>query len=488
MLKKHCLALAASLLLPFPAATATRAAEYQPFPEGYGYMDPAEISLLANAVKNGDRTVLRDHGWRMWAGIMQPAKGLDWPVWYTWPNTTAAFAPAPTPGALAAAAPASSGRSLIQRNLINVDIPSDELPYYPIPEAVAKAYPNATSKCPNPSGAPNICDGAHFQFNGDIMIVTESLSKEAYDWIRDPTLKLYERKSLEKLHNEHEHLLEAPARHIVTKHMYWPVKAAGLSAIPVWRNDYDANYAKYAGYEVWKNLVAVDPSGKSPAQLEAKVSFLYGVFEPSKDKKTPTTPWPTVTATATIYGIDQFYHHKVTQADWDSFDEADKAILSAASYWAYNKPFEVGDYLVTVAMHVNTKELPTWALQSVWWSDRADAGPYAANRPSLPDAQGPWAHYLLVESYGVPERPQGAQPVAMNPYIELVIHSVATNCNNCHMRAGYPKAEDVHKVPPFSAYYMADCPDALETLNPNSKCLQPLTLTDFQWIISDRAK
>ncbi len=326
MLKKHCLALAASLLLALPVATATRAAEYQPFPDGYGYMDPSEISLLANAVKDGDHAVLRDHGWRMWAGIMQPAKGLDWPVWYTWPNTTAAFAAEPTPGAFAAAAPASSGKSLIQRNLINKDIPSDELPYYPIPEAVAKAYPNATSKCSNPDGPPNICDGAHFQNNGDIMIVTESLSKEAYGWIRGSkpnTPKLYEIESLDKLHKDGVHLLEAPARHIVTKHMYWPVKATGLSAIPVWRDDYDANYTKYAGYEVWKNLVAVDPSGKSPAQLEAKVSFLYGVFEPEKDKKDAKTPWPTVTATATIYGIDQFYHHKVTQADWDSFDEAE---------------------------------------------------------------------------------------------------------------------------------------------------------------------
>ncbi|ARN83040.1 hypothetical protein [Methylocystis bryophila] len=479
MLKKHCLQLAASLLLALPSATAARAAEYQPFPDGYGYMDPSEISLLVNAVKDGDHAVLRDHGWRMWAGIMQPAKGLDWPVWYTWPNTTAAFAVEPAPGALAAA---SSGRSLLKRNMINVNIPSTELPYYPIPEAVAKAYPNATSKC----GANNICDGAHFQFNGDIMIPTESLSKEAFDWIRGskPSApKLYEVESLDKLHKDGVHLLEAPARHIVTKHMYWPVKAAGLSAIPVWRDDYGPNYAKYAGYELWKNLVAVDPSGKSPAQLEAKVSFLYGVFEPDQ-----TTPWPTVTATATLYGIDQFYHHKVTRAAWDSFDEADKAILSAASYWAYNKPFEVGDYLVTVAMHVNTKELPTWALQSVWWSDRADAGPYAANRPSLPDAQGPWAHYLLVDSYGVPVRPGGAQPVAMNPYIELAIHPVATNCNNCHNRAGWPNSQAAHKLPPFASYQNADCPDPLETLNPDSKCLKPLTLTDFQWIIPDRAK
>jgi hypothetical protein len=82
----------ASLALLFTAAAAAGEPAYQPFPKGYGYLEPAEIRALQLAVKTGDNAVVREHGWRLWAGVMQPAAGLDWPVWTTWPNTTNAFA------------------------------------------------------------------------------------------------------------------------------------------------------------------------------------------------------------------------------------------------------------------------------------------------------------------------------------------------------------------------------------------------------------
>ncbi|MBV5334102.1 hypothetical protein JZU57_02525, partial [bacterium] len=109
---------------------------------------------------------------------------------------------------------------------------------------------------------------------------------------------------------------------------------------------------------------------------------------------------PTKTGKAVAHGLDEFYHHQVTPDDWNQFDEADKAILDAASHWAYGEDFKPGDYLVTVAMHVNTRELPTWTMQSVWWSPNADKGAYSLNRPDLPDATGPWKKYLMVDSYG----------------------------------------------------------------------------------------
>jgi hypothetical protein len=452
--------------------------KYQPFPEGYGYMQ--ENEALAKAVKQGDHTVVRQHGWKLWAGIMQPGQGLDWPVWYTWPNTKAAFADPGSNGTLQAAATDVASKPIIKHNLRHIiPINESQTPVYPVPEQVASAYPNATSKC----GKGNICDGAHVLFNGDIMIPTESLSQEAMDWFRNPKQPLYKQSTLDKLHEEKVHMLEAPERHIVIKHMYWPVKAEGLSAIPVWHDDFKHDYPGYAGYENWKNLVGVDPSGKLIGTTQ-KVAYRYGVFLPGG--KIPMEP---VVAQAKVHGLDEFYYHKVTKADWDSFDEADKAIINASSYWAYDKPFGPGDYLVTIAMHVNTKEIPSWALQSVWWTDQPDSAPYSADRPQMPQAIGPWDHYLLVDSYGIPDKANGDQPVAMNPYIELVIHPVATNCNNCHIRAGWPLSP-LNKNPEIgkASYQNPDCPQALATLTPGSECLKPLTLTDFQWTIPDRAK
>ena len=134
--------------------------------------------------------------------------------------------------------------------------------------------------------------------------------------------------------------------------MYWPVKKDRITAIPVWHYHPDT-YPDYAGYETWPDLVAVDPTGQSVGKT-VSVSYLYGVLAPT----TPPTPWPTVTASAKVYGLQDFYYHQVTKEDWQSFDENDKAILNAASYWAYAEPFGEGDYLVTIAMHINTREIP----------------------------------------------------------------------------------------------------------------------------------
>jgi hypothetical protein len=299
---------------------------------------------------------------------------------------------------------------------------------------------------------------------------------EGFDWIRDKAL--YEQATLDELHKKGTTDLRLPQRYIVTKHMFWPVKGDQITAIPVWHDYHDGKYPDYTGYETWPDMVGVDPSGKSVG-TKTTVSYLYNVFQ--YDQK---TPWPTQTASATVYGLKDFYYHQITADDWNSFDEADKAILNAASYWAYNQPLGPGDFLVTIAMHVNTREIPTWALQSAWWSDMADSGYFAQDRPKLPQAKGPWDHYLLLDAYGIPDKTHKDRlPVATNPYIELVIHPVGTDCNNCHMRAGWPTGN----LAGTASYQNPDCPDSLAALNPASDCFKKLTRSDFQWIIPDRA-
>jgi hypothetical protein len=483
----HPKVISAILAMLFTAAASAGEPAYQPFPKGYGYLEPAEISALQVAVRKADSAIVREHGWRLWAGIMQPAVGLDWPVWYTWPNTTNAFAGKPAPadpgavGTTAASPPRQHMGRLGASTLLPVNLPNT--PVYKIPAQVIKDYPHATDskKCPG-----GICDGTHFAFNGDIMIATESLSKDALDFIRARQQPLYKQSTLNALYSANDpakrvHELNAPASYVVTKHMYWPVKASGLTALPVWHEDFGPKYTGYAGYETWKTLAAIDPSGRRVGQT-AQASYLYGVNKPESTK-----PWPTITGQAKVYGLQDFYYHRVTQADWDSFDEADKAIINAASYWLNNQPFGVGDYLVTVAMHINTKEIPSWGLQSVWWSDLPDSTAYAANRPAGMKAKGPWKHYLLTEAYGIPEKDNPQRlPVATNPYIELVTHPVGTSCYTCHARAGWPSSFKA-LTPGKTSYQNLGCPDLRASLNPKSSCLAPFTLTDFQWIIPDRA-
>lgn len=497
MKRTSIIAASATLLVLATAAGGDAAPKYQPFPPGYGYLNAIEIRALMKAVADGDHKTVRQHGWKLWAGIMQPSTNAPgWPIWYTWPNTTAAFAPSKPPaGALLSSVQGAPKKSRILLSIeagagqaagatIPVNVP--EIPCYQIPQPVVQTYKNATSLC----GKNNICDGSHFQFNGDIMIATESLSSEAFKWIR--STRVYEQAKLNELRKKGVKDLALPPPYVVTKHMFWPVKAGQISAIPVWHREFDPSDPKYAGYETWPDLVAVDPSGKSVGTT-VPVSFLYGVwqFQPPPDpNKDPNckmqTPFPTVTGSATVYALKDFYYHQVTQADWVSFDEADKAIINAASYWAYNKPFGVGDYLVTIAMHVNTKEIPSWALQSAWWSDQPNSGQYSEDRPALPQAKGPWFHYLLVDAYGIPD-PKGSErlPVATNPYIELVTHPMGTDCNNCHFRSGWPTFSHGGTA----GYQNPTCPDLLQKFTPNplNACFAQITRSDFQWIIPDRA-
>lgn len=479
----------ASLALLLCATAAAAAPAYQPFPKGYGYLEPAETRALQAAVTQGDHAVVRAHGWRLWAGIMQPAAGLDWPVWYTWPNGTDAFADtAPLTDSAAAAAPGGKppkrrlGR-LGASTLTPVNL--KHTPVYTIPAQVIKTYPGAIAYTPE-GKVSGIHDGIHFAFNGDIMIATESLSKEALDFIRDPRQPVYKQSTLNALYSKDDpgkrvHNLNAPASYVVTKHMYWPVKATGLTALPVWHDDFSATFPGYAGYEKWKSAVAIDPDGKQVGRM-ARVRYLHGIYQHDG-----STPWPTITKLAKVYGLQDFYHHKVSEADWASFDEADKAIINAASYWLTGQSFGAGDYLVTVAMHINTKEIPSWGLQSVWWSDRPDSTPYAANRPAGLQATGPWQHYLLTEAYGIPEKGKPELlPVATNPYIELVTHPVGTSCYTCHANAGWPSSFKA-MTPGVTSYQNPQCPNLRASLNPKSPCLAPFTLTDFQWIIPDRA-
>ncbi|MES2002889.1 MAG: hypothetical protein V4450_00105 [Bacteroidota bacterium] len=452
---------------------------YQPIPAGYDYM--IDTAQLAAAVASGNTAYIRMHGWSLWAGIMQPADSSTWPVWFTWPTTQLATTmPSLNETALAATANNTKGQSLIRTNkaLTSSGTIMDtlNLPYYPIPDSVAILYPGVVNVKTN-----SITPGKHFLFNGDIMIPTESISLPGFNWVRQNAL--YNPAILNSLDSNYlatgkTHVLSTPPTQIITKHMFWPVSASGFTALPVWNDNYDSTYTQYAGYETWKNLIAIDPTNQYRNQIRP-VTYLHGVFEP--DSTTPIAP--VTNKLAVVHGIDEFYSHKVTQADWDSFSENDKAIINAASFWANNKRFQVGDYLITIAMHINTKEISTWALQSVFWSDLPEIGKYAANKPNLPSAIGPWKHYKMVDAYGI-TGPNGNLPVGINPYIELVIHPVATNCNNCHSRAGWPEG----KTGDSASYQNPGCLNLLGKFSASTTpCLQKILLTDFQWFLPDDA-
>lgn len=351
-------------------------------------------------------------------------------------------------------------------------------------------------------------------------------------------------------------------------------------ALPPWvpAKFKDKNYAsnaQYLGYEKWGKVVAIDSCGDDCAAGSSASLKLSHVQYASA----------ITTSAPSIYSVKTFQHLQVSEETLNkAFTATDRALLDQATVWAYGDEsygFEAGDFLVVVAMHVITKEIDTWGFQSVWWSPVDDntsdcpvtsynhcfgqTGAYKAtnytnsglSKDKVKTLDGhvgtTWRdHYLLTDSYGIryeidgspvkadnyfsgtppkwaTQRPNGEAigmlPVAMNPYIEPVIHPLGTNCQNCHRRAGapseFPKAGEYKQGVGRSNYQNSQCPNLLGDygmpgedpcmLNPwawnqnaqwdakaQNNCQQkdgtlckskamafPIVNTDFSWFVAD---
>lgn len=420
-----------------PASAATASA-IPAFPAGFDW--PANPATIEKGIARRDWPALRTHAWNLWAGVnIASADGK--PLWWSWPTSTPAFYnPTPAPALAATASAPGNARSLKHRNHLNTPINLDG-PVYPPPVIDGDT---CTTGNPGPKDEPAaLPDGTQFQSNGDIMIAGVVYNRDAFDWIRGQSL--YKAETLDaQLKAGKANIAPFPAKAIVLKHMYWPARGDGPTALPVWHPEkYPATDRHYIGYELWKDAVAIDVSGKPvPPNSFVEVDYLHHILQSDR-----TSPLPVAHQKARRVSLDQFYHHRIDAAELKGMTTNDRNILNASACWLFNRPFHAGDYLVSVAMHMITKEVPDWALQSFWWSDRPDQGPFAADRPAISKAKapGPWRHYLLTLDYGIevpaakPVEKSDMLPVAFNPYIELAAgHPIQTSCRNCHTRAAWP--------------------------------------------------
>ncbi|CAA0094713.1 Uncharacterised protein [BD1-7 clade bacterium] len=383
-----------------------------------------------------------------------------------------------------------------------------------------------------------VCDGSTFVNQGDVMIASESLSEQAWQAVQSNDL--YDSKTLKKFYkNKDTDAVSTvlPDTFISTKHMFWPVKGckpgvkvgeAGCriryGALPAWIPSewISINYATdsaYRGYETWDKVVAIDTCGEDcPDSLYAELTLTH-----------VKNAAPITTHNPKVFPADAFVHIQVSEeALQTGFTETDRALLDQATIWAYGDKsggFEAGDFLVVAAMHINTKEIDSWAFQSVWWSpmdDTLDDCPvqnvkncfgqsdaygakakYSGLSPDkikrLDDHVGSkWRdYYVLTDSYGIQyeingseasavqyfndtppawanQRPDGHKvgqlPVSMNVYIEPVIHPLGTNCQNCHRRAGIISAgastpKSYQQGIGATNYQTAQCPSLLADYN-----------------------
>jgi len=448
------------------------------FPPGFGW--PANPQTLDAQIRSRDTSALRAHGWWLWAGI-NTLDGNGRPIWWDWPTSTQAYPFQPQPSPIVPPSPKgntdTAQHGLRGKNAANTPINLPSPIYLPPKTQSGQCLPGQW----NENG---LADGQRFQSNGDIMIAGVIYNETAFDWIErsqlnDSTVLTASQGAGRK------DIVAFPASSIVLKNMYWPARGDDFTALPVWHDEYPPGYGQYAGYEVWKSVVIIDPRIEERRPGTTGVTkYLHNVRDAQGQPIEPKL------ATGQVYPVKAFYHQRLDEAFLASLDARDRAILDASACWLYNRPFKAGDYLVTVAMHIITKEVPQWTLQSLWWSDAPSSGPFHADRPDISSQQapGPWRQYLLTIEYGIPQAP-GVLPVSFNPYIELAAgHPVSTNWRNCHIRAAWPRANAVTPPPAFTNNYLApNGPDALADFGFDNAVFTGLMRVDFQWAVADRA-
>jgi len=208
-----------------------------------------------------------------------------------------------------------------------------------------------------------------------------------------------------------------PRDSIVIKPVWWPVKQAELTALPVWDGPYKgknrAGQFPSMPAEDWPLAVAVIPPGlKAPTDLS-----------------TVTRTNPTQKIRGSV-GLESFYYFQITQ---DMIDKLDSKEQDGFDH------IKAGDYAVLIAMHVTTREINSWVWATYWWHDKPDQGHLAMDRPD--SVKNVWANFLMNVSYSMdtPGSPDQGPHVVYNPYIEGKFpDGVVSNCMSCHNRASSP--------------------------------------------------
>ena len=383
------------------------------FPKGFDY--PRDSKYLFQITQDVNVKAQREHGWHLFAGATQPSIPGDpesLPIFQTWFGEDETFAKEDT-----------ESLNKIRTFTIKMSPPTQLLlsDDNPLRNAL-----KTTGIIPEDRWDPDLnqvstVNGKSLQsaHNGPAATFSHVLfNKTMHNFIRDN--KYYSKKQLNTLIDPavvRKSIKPTPPGSISMKISWWPIAKEGLTALPVW--DFDPRFpgdAKNPPND-WKRIVVVDPTGKN----DAPPSFDF-------NKRTFNNPKKV--------GLENFYYEQLTDEEAQAAN-ANWRLLAAANT-VLGRALQGGDYIVMVAMHINTVEFSPWVFTSFWWHDKPNESEWAEFRTN--DVKGKWANYLMGVSYNIntPREPNGNADIIYNPYLELFqAGGTRTSCMSCHARAAY---------------------------------------------------
>jgi hypothetical protein len=373
---------------------------------------PIPNAELERLIAADDVTTLRRHAWMLWSGLTadshQSYQGQVLPIWETWQSEQEAF------GVPSAALVARQEREL--------------LPFARPSQDRHKSFARGrapTLQMGTNANASNLL--AIVKFNTDqanflsVPHETPVGSGQFYSYTKAADLR-----RLNAYFEQHNtpivdrKIINLPAAAIGIKILFLPVKAEGLTPIPLWAGPEQSTNPKAPTPDTWMQCVAVDPtnsrSGSAMVNCNGK------------------------SVQAEIVPVNRFYAIRIDAAAAQSISR----ILNLTGEAA----LAGGDYQIVVMMHITTREIDNWTWQTFWWQNGRDPpNKYPGSIDGMPDnslVKGPWRNYAMciADSMVVPSSdPKGKPLVCYNPFLESGqpdgIHS---NCMSCHRMGTYPGA------------------------------------------------
>jgi hypothetical protein len=366
--------LGAGLLVLSLTPAGGQEAAYVGIPDGFDF--PASEAELLAALDSGNETRLREHAWKVFAGLTQPARPQDanseaiWETWYTGAET---FASGPSPQGV---------RSL--KKELRLLRQFEPLERRPVPQSVGESQLSGTLF--------NHELRKHTKDNG--LTSKAKLTTINNGWSNQTPVA--DRK-----------VIDYPPKAMSLKLVWMPVRKQGMSTLPIWDEQPIVSQAPAQDINTWKRVVVVDPNRETiPADETATGRWARKDFPGSR-----------------VVPLNDFYHFPMSadQAAPFGADAGDYAVLVAMHYTTREIPNWVW---ATFWWHDQPNDgrfaqgrLGETELKGIWRHFLMDVS-YDMKRP--------------VESDGTPN-------AVFNPWLEArFINGVNSNCMSCHQRALWP--------------------------------------------------
>ncbi|MFL6216198.1 MAG: hypothetical protein ACJ74J_20110 [Blastocatellia bacterium] len=361
-----------------------------------------------------DNQKIRRHAWDIWGGLTAPSNPSDpasLPVYETWYSRFEVYSQFEPGG--------RGGRRTLRRGFQAPKQVAHKRP----PETSRGGFGNDTRLIAgvkyNDAAARHVWANRYFDPN---RLTEINASLPANPAIRD--------------------LHAFPDDAMALKPTYWIIKKDAITLLPYWEGPLASYFPQQPEPDTWKKFVAVDPSGKARGKvLHGTIQRINYISPDGKVRRHGTYPF-----SAVVISLDDFYASSPLTPDEvdyinssgsqpDSIIQGPVDVFGGEGQPAQQVKIAAGDTPLLVGMHVSSKEIGNWTWQTFWWARNPQLDPYARDAP--PTITGVWRHYAMKPAYSMvvqPTRPQSADLVTFNPYLETGLSYVGkvSNCMSCH--------------------------------------------------------